>query len=159
MKESKNKKYAPKVIEKLIGSTKYLACAYPLELMSNEDILAIFMYLEKFLCFNNLSIQYATIETLSFLFNIDWISSNLLDAGPSFKTFHLTIFDKIVECCLSKLATNDEHKDSYYKLISVSIQCYGSILITNNMLRKKCWFLLAELFHKHDINQGNFIHT
>lgn len=154
LKQSKNKRYAPRIIEKIIRCTKYLARAYPLELMCNDEIHVIFIYLEKFLCFDNLSVQYATIETFSFIFNVNWISSNLLDV-PSFKIFHITIFDKIVEC-LSKFSANDEHKDSIYKLFSVSLQCYSSILIQNNILRKKCWFLVAELFLKYhlNLNQG-----
>lgn len=152
LKQCKNKKYSPIIIEKLIRNIRYLARAYPLKL-NDEQFFGIFSYLENFLASEMIAIQYATIETLNFVFNVDWLSSNLIDL-PSYKTFHSNIFEKIYER-VSTLPEDDHSKDSSYKLISTSFQYYSTILVTNSVLRKKCWFLVTEFFFKQNLEQGN----
>lgn len=153
LKQSKKKKYSPIIIEKLIRNIRHLARAYTLELQ-DEQFFAIFLYLDNFLASELIAIQYATIETLNFVFNSDWLSSNLVEM-PSYKTFHSTLFAKIHELLATLTVDDVANKDSFYKLISTSFQSYSTILITNGILRKKCWFLVTELFFKHNLGQGN----
>lgn len=153
--QSRKKKYGPHLTCKLIQTLRFVAKSYPMQLES-DSFAPIFRFLGKFLMpQNTLTIQYATIETLSYIFDADWIKNND-HAMLSLKRFHNDLFhhleiDKLKETEIVVDAVGDVDRSS--RTISVHIQLFSAIICKNYILRKESWFLLAELCYRSEISK------
>lgn len=154
--QSRKKKYGPHLTCKLIQTLRFVAKSYPMQLES-ESFAPIFRFLGKFLMpQNTLIVQYATIDTLSYIFDADWIKNNDY-AMLSLKQFHNDLFHHLE---IEKLQETDENVvdatgdiDRSSRTISVHIQLFCAIICKNYILRRESWFLLAELCYRSDISK------
>lgn len=153
--QSRKMKYGPQLTCKLIQTLRFVAKSYPMQLES-DSFAPIFRFLGKFLMpQNTLTIQYATIETLSYIFDADWIKNNDHDM-LSLKLFHNDLYHHLE---IGKLAETENVVDAAgdvdrsSRTISVHIQLFCAIICKNYILRRESWFLLAELCYRRDISK------
>lgn len=155
--QSRKKKYGPHLTCKLILTLRFVAQSYPMQLES-DSFAPIFRILGKFLMpQNTLTIQYATIETLSYIFNVDWIKNNdHAIERLSLKRFQNDLFHHLE---IDELQVNESFVDAAgdvdrsSRTISVHIQLCCAIICNNYILRRESWFLLAELCYRSDISK------
>lgn len=119
---------------------------------NENDIRTALQHLENFLHFNQLPIQLATVETLTYLFDKEWLNDNHNDTAHDLKDFYLTLFEKLNISKLQLLETND--RDTQNRNLCVRLQLYCSIIVKSYLLREKTWYCLAEFCCMNGVNNG-----
>lgn len=152
------KRYGPGLTKKIIINLKYIATAYP-QMFATAEINDIFYFLNHFLTMDMLDIQYATVQTLSYLFDTNWIVGH----GQFSPTINLIEFHRqlFAKCNLPEPMEEDGDNvitdiDKKSRSISVHIQLYMAVISRNYILRKKNWFLLAKLCFQKQLSKGKF---
>lgn len=166
---AKKRKYGPHITRKLIRSLVSIAIAYPAHLTSDEQFGAIFLVVERFLGeAHPLRVQYAAIETLSYVFDVVWLrggsmhSDRTSDAGaiamPLLRTFHRRLYASLSAAAEKSSAeaslpeTNNTSGSSSSNVLSdidrnsrtigTRVQQLCAIAAVNPLLQNEAWFAL-----------------
>ena len=160
---SLKKKFVPHLTCTLIKNIRHVANCYPELLATDEEVAEIFYCFQKFLKLNHLDIQYATIDTLIYLFDNVWLTEHI-PVKISFRGFHLKLFEHCSAQWPPQIERDDKSNNSENVLtaiddqsrqISVFVQLFSGIITKNYVLRKKGWFALTELCLKEKLSKGN----
>lgn len=124
-------------------------------MLQNENFYSIFHYLEKFLKFDNISIQFVTIETLSFIFDRNWLLNIVqIEKYINLKNFLNDLYEKLNIKYLDQTTIDD--KDEYNRILSVHLQIYLTIICKCYMLSKLNWFNFAQFCNNQKFSSGNY---
>lgn len=159
--QAKKKKYGPLTVVKIIENLKYVGKAYP-HLLNDNEFMTIFLYLENFLTVNMTSVQFSAVNTIISIFNTKWISEGD-NQFVNLKKFHLAMLEKIQSQSTKMMNEEGEEgdaimeKDSHFRVVGVLAQLYSGVICVNASIRKKFWFLLAELCPKSKMEPSKIL--
>lgn len=163
---AKKRKYGPHITEKLIRSLISVASAYPTHIV-NDDMAALYLVLNRFTAAAQpLRVQYATIQTLSYILDADWLRSfapHNDTAAVSLKRFQQSMFEVSASSAeglsttavnVTNVATNDAcgDIDRTSRTIGVRVQHLSAVIAVSPMLRPQAWFQLMEFCHQHELS-------
>lgn len=105
-----------------------------------------------------LSIQIATVDCLSHVFDKQWLISSQPNKGElTVKDFYADLFEALKCDELLVQATDDQDTQARNK--AIRIQLYTSIMAKNYLLQKQCLFLLTKFAKEIDLGSGKLIHS
>lgn len=157
LKQTKNKKYGPRPTQSLIFAMRHVAASYANHLDA-EHFRELFFVLARFLPPNVLTIQFATIDTISFVLDTQYIRSQLtcdIDLAQFQRCMfeHLHI-EKLTQPPDAQMVDEVADIDGSSRFISVVVQLLSTIICKSHILRKQTMFLLAEFIFKNELSQG-----
>lgn len=165
---AKKRKYGPHITEKLIRSLISVASAYPTHIV-NDDMAALYLVLNRFMvAAQPLRIQYATIETLSYILDAVWLSSfaphndtvllkrfqqSMFDVSPS-SAEGLSTTAANASIVRPAAATDDAcgDIDRTSRTIGIRVQHLSAVIAVSPMLRPDAWFQLIEFSYQHELS-------
>lgn len=159
--QTKKKKYGPHLTQSLILAMRHVAVAYA-DHLDSDSFRELLFVLGRFLMPHGLSIQYATVETLSTVLDTEQMRKQLL-VNIDLADFHRCMFTHLQLAKLTQptsAAAPDDlvaDVDSFSRCMSVVVQLLATVICKSHILRRDAIFMLAEFIFKNELNKGNFV--
>lgn len=164
---AKKRKYGQHITEKLIRSLISVASAYPSHIV-NDDMAAMYLVLNRFSgAAQPLRIQYATIETLSYILDVDCLRSfspHTSEMVVSLTPFQRSMFDVLsaslagdglsTTVANATAITDDAcgDIDRTSRIIGARVQYLCTVIAVSPLLRPLAWFQLMEFCKQQELS-------
>lgn len=144
LKQSKKRKYGQSITIKAIKCLQYFAKEFYLD----EHCAETLNVLKKFLASEYLSIQLATVECLTNIFNKHWLCPDLDSVDClNIQHFHIELFDKLNLNQMPRCDDDDDQvvmMDRKENIFATYLQLFSSIIGSCFVLRQRMWFQLID---------------
>lgn len=142
LSQARKRKYGQGITVKAIKCLQYFAQEFHLE----ESCVETLIVLKKFLASEYLSIQLATVECLTNIFNKHWLCPDLVSVDClSIQKFHLELFDKLSLNQMPQCDADDEiTMDRKANVFATYLQLFSSVVGSCFVLRQQMWFQLID---------------
>lgn len=147
IKKIKKNRYSPQIGMKMLSNMKEFARSYAMH-FGNEEFQNLFAQMKDFLNYQMYDVEFAAVNSLIRIFDKHWIG----DTASTFdlKNFHRKLFDFLFAEEETSMDIPDPDVQDRY--VCVRAQLIAGLISSSYVLRKECWFLLAELSFKHQLN-------
>ncbi|KAJ6636448.1 Serine-protein kinase ATM, partial [Pseudolycoriella hygida] len=146
LKKIKKNRYSPQIAVKMLLHMKDIARSYRMH-FGNDEFENLFAQMKDFLSYRLFDVQFATIRSLIQIFDKRWIGDGV-DA-LRLKMFYRKLFDFLFD--EESQSADVVQPDDQARYICVRGQLIAGLISSSFILRKKSWFLLAELCFKHQL--------